>query len=104
MDFRKVGGSEGFQRINFLFQAAVAVYQTCPAQSQIYIASMRELALKLVLRLSPDIKRTYCKACSFLLACLPRRVEHQGKKKFGVVECPGCGKLKRTRLSVKNAV
>jgi RNase P subunit RPR2 len=51
MDFRKVSGSEGFQRMNFLLQAAAVVFPISPSQAQIYIKSMRELALKLVLRL-----------------------------------------------------
>lgn len=101
MDFRKLSGSEGFQRINFLFQAAATVFPVCPVQAQTYIKSLRELALKLVMRLAPDMKRTYCKYCSYLLISLPRKVEHQGKKKFAVVTCPGCGTLKRTRMGNK---
>ena len=47
----KIVGYEGFQRINFLYQAAVNVFTINPKLSQLYIYEMNQLSEKLVVRL-----------------------------------------------------
>ena len=47
----KVVGFEGFQRANFLFQAAVLVFEVNPKLAQRYVHEMRQVCEKLVIRM-----------------------------------------------------
>lgn len=96
---KRVQGSEAFQRMNYLYQAAVAVYPQSPKLSQFYIRTMRNVAEKTVLRLAPGVKAGFCQKCSYLLVYLQRDVQKGGNGKvYASVKCPGCGKERKSRL------
>lgn len=42
---------EVFERMNFLYQAAIGIYSTSPSLASFYISQMRGVAEKLVLRM-----------------------------------------------------
>lgn len=96
---RRVQGSESFQRINFLLQAAIAIYPQSPALSRYYIRTMRDVAEKTVLRLDPGVKAHFCRRCSSLLSFTRREVRKGQKgKTYVVIKCPECQSERRSRL------
>ncbi|KAH9508442.1 Ribonuclease P protein subunit p21 [Bulinus truncatus] len=62
-----------------------------------YIATMRTVAEKHVIRIHPSIKRTYCKKCNvILLSGKTCRIRSRSKsEKHTVVTCLLCGNIKR---------
>lgn len=51
MEKKKIVGFEGYQRINYLFQAATLSFFINPQLSQFYIKEMKQISEKLVIRL-----------------------------------------------------
>ncbi|RUS90813.1 hypothetical protein EGW08_001432 [Elysia chlorotica] len=91
---------EIFQRVNFLLQAANLVLKADPNNVELcrhYIATMRLVAEKHVIRLHPHIKRSFCKKCNVVL--LPGHtsmVRSRSKSEpHTVVTCKLCGTMKR---------
>ncbi|XP_057372970.1 ribonuclease P protein subunit p21-like [Daphnia carinata] len=65
-----VVGSDGFHRMNFLYQASVVMLNalpTCPSLSSFYGTNIVSIGKKLQLKLDPSLKRTMCKGCKVLL-------------------------------------
>ncbi|KAI9565161.1 hypothetical protein GHT06_008937 [Daphnia sinensis] len=65
-----VVGSDGFQRMNFLYQASVVMLNavpSCSSLSSFYGTNMVSIGKKLQLKLDPSLKRTMCKGCKSLL-------------------------------------
>lgn len=48
---KRISGYEGYQRANFLYQAAVNIFLTNPKLAQLYIHEMRQICEKLVIRM-----------------------------------------------------
>ncbi len=95
---------DGFERINFLFQAATLVGaeegEAMGALSRLYAACMRQVAQKLVIRLDAGVRRALCAACGGLLAAAPRgtRVRRGGRAKALVAACARCAARRTTAL------
>eukprot|EP01105_Mastigella_eilhardi_P017756 TRINITY_DN4098_c0_g1_i2.p1 TRINITY_DN4098_c0_g1~~TRINITY_DN4098_c0_g1_i2.p1 ORF type:complete len:109 (-),score=27.02 TRINITY_DN4098_c0_g1_i2:204-497(-) len=53
--------------MNFLYQASYLVAPANADLSRFYNCTLQRIAHKLVLRLSPNVKRTICKRCFTLL-------------------------------------
>lgn len=97
-------GDLGYQRMNYLYQAAHCVLAQNPANTQLarfYIENLKNVAAKLVLRIDPDIKRTMCKKCSALLVPgVTATVRVKGRRqKHVVVRCLDCKAVKRFNTS-----
>ncbi|CAI8024688.1 Ribonuclease P protein subunit p21 [Geodia barretti] len=61
---------EAFMRMNFLFQASLAVLSANPSHPQLsrfYVHTMKNVGKRLVLRMDPGMKRMLCKGCDSLL-------------------------------------
>ncbi|GFO32143.1 ribonuclease p protein component 4 [Plakobranchus ocellatus] len=91
---------EIFQRVNFLHQAANLVLKTDPSNIELcqhYISTMRLVAEKHVIRISPSIKRTFCKSCNVVLVPgQTARIRGRSKSEpHTVVTCKICGAIKR---------
>eukprot|EP01097_Dermamoeba_algensis_P010519 TRINITY_DN7836_c0_g1_i1.p1 TRINITY_DN7836_c0_g1~~TRINITY_DN7836_c0_g1_i1.p1 ORF type:complete len:136 (+),score=11.00 TRINITY_DN7836_c0_g1_i1:122-529(+) len=90
--------------MNFLYQASLCVLPSTPFLSRYYVTQMKEVAMKNVVRLDKEIKRTICKGCCGVLVpgwsstvrVEPRRQSHV------VVKCASCGTVKRFNNQVRN--
>ena len=63
-------GRESYERINFLYQAAMQVVTSQPHNVELtryYMKCLRDIKEKKVLRLSREMKRTICDRCNMLL-------------------------------------
>lgn len=91
---------EACHKLNFLHQASHAVLAINPENvemSRFYASTMKEIALKLVYKLDPSIKRTTCKHCHALLVpgvTATVRVRRKREKHI-VVTCVGCKTMRR---------
>jgi RNase P subunit RPR2 len=47
----RISGFENYARANFLYQAAISIYQTNSKLSQFYIHEMRQICEKVVIRM-----------------------------------------------------
>ncbi|VVT55045.1 uncharacterized protein SAPINGB_P004398 [Magnusiomyces paraingens] len=67
---KSVPHRDQYQRLSFLYQAAahMAGDPSTQALARVYAQSMKAVAKKSVLRLSPNVKRTVCKKCHRFLA------------------------------------
>ncbi|XP_030366704.1 ribonuclease P protein subunit p21 isoform X2 [Strigops habroptila] len=88
---------EVLQRLSFLFQAAHWVLPHSPALARFYCSIQRGTARRLVLRLSPSVKRVVCRRCCSLLlpgagGCL--RLRGRGQPRT-VLRCRSCGRHRR---------
>ncbi|XP_077980609.1 ribonuclease P protein subunit p21-like [Glandiceps talaboti] len=95
-----VPNREAFQRMNFLYQAAHSTLVQNPDNVELarfYIATMRTIAKRLVLRIDPSIKRTICKKCNLLLIPgITATVRMRAKREqHVVVTCLFCKMVKR---------
>ncbi|CAK8690286.1 unnamed protein product [Clavelina lepadiformis] len=97
---RAVQKKDVFQRLNFLYQASYTALSMKPANHELaryYAATMKALALRNVVRLSPQIKRTICKKCGIILVpgvtCKVRN--RSGRERFTMVHCLDCGYSRR---------
>ncbi|CAG9314515.1 RPP21 [Blepharisma stoltei] len=99
MDLNRIPGNEGFRRINFLFQAAIEIFNRSPKIAQLYIKDMRLIAEKLVLRLDPSLKREFCKKCSYLLTHLPKQTQCLGSRLYATTVCPSCKYIKKIKIN-----
>nr|CAB3265740.1 ribonuclease P protein subunit p21 [Phallusia mammillata] len=84
-----------FQRLNFLFQAAHLALKNDPPQKELarhYAQTMKSLAQKNCLRLSPHVKRNLCKKCMMILmpGITSKVRPKSGKKHELVVHCTEC--------------
>ncbi|XP_064407027.1 ribonuclease P protein subunit p21-like [Halichondria panicea] len=98
--YTSVPHKEAFQRMNYLFQAALAALCSTPSEtglSRFYVRTMKRISKRLVLRMDPSIKRVLCKSCDSLLVagvtCTNRL--KSARDKHIVVKCLTCGTLKR---------
>ncbi|CEL97800.1 unnamed protein product [Vitrella brassicaformis CCMP3155] len=66
--------SPALQRLNYLYQAAHQIGTKSPALGRYYLATMKEVALKHVIRLEPAVKHSFCKTCCSLL--VPGQTAH----------------------------
>ncbi|XP_046648485.1 ribonuclease P protein subunit p21-like [Daphnia pulicaria] len=63
-------GSDGFQRLNFLYQASIVALNAvphCPQITSVFGKNMISIGKKLQLKLDHSVKRTICKGCKVLL-------------------------------------
>ncbi|XP_018563051.1 ribonuclease P protein subunit rpr2 [Anoplophora glabripennis] len=93
---KKCVGKEGFQRINYLYQASnllATENASCSIASSLYSNLLVNISKKTVQRIGIDIKRTICKGCrSLLLAGITCKVRI--KKKKVIWMCLECGTAK----------
>ncbi|KAG9395877.1 C2H2-type zinc finger [Carpediemonas membranifera] len=54
-------------RVSYLFQASVAVANVNPELAISYIRMMRSIAQKNVIRIHPELRRSFCEHCCFPL-------------------------------------
>ncbi|CAI8024690.1 Ribonuclease P protein subunit p21 [Geodia barretti] len=91
---------EAFMRMNFLFQASLAVLSANPSHPQLsrfYVHTMKNVGKRLVLRMDPGMKRMLCKGCDSLLVpgvTATHRVRAH-RETHVVVKCLTCGNVKR---------
>ncbi|XP_006816338.1 ribonuclease P protein subunit p21-like [Saccoglossus kowalevskii] len=95
-----VPNREAFHRMNFLYQAAHSTLVQNPNNielSRFYIATMKTIAKRLVLRIDPSVKRTICKRChTLLLPGITSTVRMRAKReRHLVVTCIFCKQVKR---------
>ena len=87
-------------RINYLYQAAHCILAQDPQNTQLarfYMDLVKSVSAKVVMRISPDIKRTICKKCNALLIPgVTATVRLRGKRqKHVVMKCMDCRRVKR---------
>jgi len=82
------------QRIVYLFEQAEIKFNKNPALSNRYVTLARKLAMKYKIRISPELKRKFCKHCyKYLVPGKNCRVRtHKGKV---VYSCFNCKKFMR---------
>lgn len=82
------------QRIVYLFKQAGLKFNKNPALSNRYVTLARKLAMKYKIRISPELKRKFCKHCyKYLVPGKNCRVRtHKGKV---VYSCFNCKKFMR---------
>ncbi|KAJ3442905.1 ribonuclease p protein subunit p21 [Anaeramoeba flamelloides] len=101
---------DDFLRMNFLYQASQIVVQPKSDHkpnttldrhnlnlSRFYIQQMKKVAQKKVLRISPEVKQTFCKGCNTLLIpgmSSTQRVRSK-RQQHVVIRCLVCGLTKR---------
>ncbi|XP_068854755.1 ribonuclease P protein subunit p21-like isoform X1 [Aphelocoma coerulescens] len=88
---------EALQRLNFLFQAAHWAVPRSPGLARFYLSTQRAAARRLVLRMTPSVKRRLCRRCCSLLA--PGlggglRLRGHGQPRL-VLRCLRCGRRRR---------
>ncbi|HOT06908.1 MAG TPA: ribonuclease P [Methanotrichaceae archaeon] len=81
------------QRIDMLFELAGQADPIDPKRSARYVQIARNISTRLRVRLSPDLKRRFCKACGAYLSPSRNRVRVTGGRV--VVTCLCCGKRRR---------
>ncbi|KAK4021695.1 ribonuclease P protein subunit rpr2 [Daphnia magna] len=94
-----VVGSDGFHRMNFLYQASVVMLNavpSCPSISSFYGTNIVSIGKKLQLKLDPSLKRTMCKGCKGLL--IP------GKTAEVRIQKPLTSKKKKKRQKKNNKI
>ncbi|XP_072028826.1 ribonuclease P protein subunit p21-like [Amphiura filiformis] len=91
---------DAFLRMNFLYQAAHTTLVQNPDNTQVarfYIATLKTVAKRLVLRIHPHMKRTICKRCDLLLipgVTATVRVRAR-REQHTVLTCLECKRVKR---------
>uniref|UniRef100_A0A060T7X8 ARAD1D05874p n=1 Tax=Blastobotrys adeninivorans TaxID=409370 RepID=A0A060T7X8_BLAAD len=97
----RVAQRDRYARVSFLYQGAVtAMANNYGPLARAYGYTLKSVAKKNVLRLSPHIKRSLCKKCSQLLipgVSCSVRVQGEGKGQTLVVACQ-CGKRKNFQV------
>jgi len=99
-----VKNKDAFIRMNFLYQAATMLAGPDKTEehklSMFYAANMKRIGKRLVLRISPAVKRTICKYCSSpLIPAVSARVRLSASHdRRLVVTCKYCNRLKRLKL------
>ena len=98
---------DAFEKINYLHHAAhllTSEAPQCPQLGRFYVHSCRQVAQKMCLKVSPDIKRLSCKFCFSYLDplrnCSPR-VRTHAKRKFYEIKCHTCCSVRRFPLFTK---
>uniref|UniRef100_A0A1I8M0U8 RNAse P Rpr2/Rpp21 subunit domain protein n=1 Tax=Musca domestica TaxID=7370 RepID=A0A1I8M0U8_MUSDO len=61
---QKFQGKESFSRMNFLYQASTLMAGKNNSLSAYYGELCKNIAKKSVLKMEPNLKRTFCKRCS----------------------------------------
>nr|CAH7765055.1 unnamed protein product [Callosobruchus chinensis] len=101
---KKCAGKEGFQRMNYLYQAANTLAtenESKHVASIHYINLMQNISKKTVQRLDIDTKRTICKGCkSLLLAGVNCKVRLKKKRLHWT--CSLCGRTKTFETKNRN--
>jgi ribonuclease P protein subunit RPR2 len=93
------------ERIEILFSLAKNVIDSHPERARRYIELARKIGLRYNIRLSRELKRSFCKKCNTLLisgkTCLNRL--DTAKKTINII-CKNCGNIIRIPYKVrKNA-
>ncbi|XP_058116699.1 ribonuclease P protein subunit p21 [Anopheles coustani] len=91
-------GRETFERMNYLYQAAMLMSDKNPHLSAYYGKLTKSIGKKAVLRMEPAIKRTLCVRCSVLLnpGYTADVTEYARKKlRYLQVDCQHCGYSRR---------
>ncbi|EDO29170.1 predicted protein [Nematostella vectensis] len=91
---------DGYNRLNFLYQAACATIASNPRNTglaRFYASTMKTIGERLVLKLDPSIKRTVCKhCCALMVPGVTSKVRIRARRERHVVEtCLSCGVVKR---------
>ncbi|KAH3758309.1 ribonuclease P protein subunit RPR2 [Pelomyxa schiedti] len=88
---------DSFKRMNYLHQASLLLLPAVPQLSAIYSRTLRTVAQKQVLRLSPSLKRSLCRICSTpLVAGVTARAKVCPWRRTHVAwRCRTCGALRR---------
>ncbi|KAM6993419.1 ribonuclease P protein subunit p21 [Passerculus sandwichensis] len=84
---------EALQRLNFLFQAAHWALPVAPGLSRFLLRTQRAAARRLVLRMSPSVKRRLCRRCCSLQAPGAGsgvRIRGRGQPRL-IQRCLSCG-------------
>jgi|SaaInlStandDraft_5_1057022.scaffolds.fasta_scaffold60530_2 ribonuclease P protein subunit RPR2 len=86
-----------FERMNYLYLAALGSSSTSSKVSSYYVYLMRRVGARSVVRLGSDLKRTMCKRCNSLLihgeTCSVRIRGH--KAPHTIIKCNHCSFIKR---------
>uniref|UniRef100_A0AAG5CNK4 Uncharacterized protein n=1 Tax=Anopheles atroparvus TaxID=41427 RepID=A0AAG5CNK4_ANOAO len=91
-------GRETFERMNYLYQAAMLMSDKSPHLSAYYGKLTKSIGKKSVLRMEPAIKRTLCVRCGVLLnpGYTANITDYRWKKLcYLQVDCTHCGFSKR---------
>ncbi|XP_028824980.1 ribonuclease P protein subunit p21 [Denticeps clupeoides] len=97
-----VKDKEGFQRLNFLHQAAHCVLASSPGNVELarfYTFTQNSVARRLVLRQDPSVKRTMCRRCCSLLVpgvtARVRQRKNKRRQRATSIQCLSCGQTRK---------
>lgn len=85
------------ERINILFSEAEKVFPQNKALANRYVTLARKIAMKVKIRIPPELKRRFCRYCyKYLLPGVNARVRTRGGKV--IISCFECKKFLRIPL------
>ncbi len=88
--------SIGRERIERLFALAEREFSTHPERSHHYVSLARKIAMRYNIRLSPQLKRQYCRKCyKYLKPSINCRVRTSAKQQAVIITCLECGHIMR---------
>ena len=96
-------GKEGYERMNFLYQASMQVLSSQPFNIELvrhYIRCLCDVKEKRVLRWSREMKDTICTGCYMLLVPGVTCTVNKTKHKQTVITCISCRTMKRKNAMV----
>jgi ribonuclease P protein subunit RPR2 len=83
-------------RIEILFKQAGESFKKHPERSRRYIEMALKLSTRYNVRLSPEMKRKFCKSCkSLLIPDLSSRTRTSPSQKALIITCQECGHITR---------
>ena len=84
------------ERIEILFNLAEREFRKHPERSKRYVGLARKIGLRYNVRLSKELKKSFCKNCNTLLKPeVSSKVRLDSQTKTVVVECLNCKKIYR---------
>jgi len=102
--------SDKHQLLNYTYQSAILLQELDSKNSElskIYVNNMRKISLKFVLRISRNMKKTFCRNCNSLL--IPKnskfRIRSNEKKlKKIIITCENCNAFHRIHFKKQNRI
>jgi ribonuclease P protein subunit RPR2 len=84
------------ERIEILFKMAKEEFENHPERAKRYVELARKIGLRYNIRLSEEVKRSFCKRCNALLY-LGKNTEELEKKhpNIKLFKCLNCGEIKK---------
>ena len=90
-----------YERMNFLHQLSLMALKIHPPLSRVYTSELKRVSRRTVIRLSSNVRRTYCRKCLRATFVRSRHVVKSGRSKFVMQKCLSCGLVKRHHVKLK---